>query len=87
MSNSSWQTLLKSALETEDYEIDCQECYELLDLYAEIILSEGNPDDIMGMVSQHLKQCNCCSYEFEALMIMIQQAAEKEQAAASETDQ
>ena len=79
MSNSLWQTLLKSALETEDYEINCQECYELLDLYAELVLGEDNPDQIMGMVKQHLNQCNCCSHEFEALMIMIRQAAEKEQ--------
>jgi hypothetical protein len=52
-------------------------------MYAELVLSEDNPDQIMGLVKQHLNQCNCCSHEFEALMIMIRQAAEKEQASSA----
>ena len=75
MSNSLWQTLLKSALETEEYEISCEECFNLLDLYADLILDGTTPSEIMPMVKQHLKQCNCCVNELEAMMIMIQEAA------------
>ena len=32
-----WQTLLKSVLETEEYEITCEDCFDALDLYADHI--------------------------------------------------
>lgn len=79
MANSLWQTLLKSALETEEYEIDCQECFGLMDLYADILMEGGDPAEIMPQVRQHLKHCNCCTGELEALIIMLQEAAAGDQ--------
>ena len=79
MENSTWQSLLKSALETEDIEIDCGECFDLLDMYAEFIMTEGLPEDIMPAVEQHLKQCNCCAGELKALMVMLDEAASQEE--------
>jgi hypothetical protein len=75
MADSVWQTLLKSVLETEEIEIDCQDCYELLDSYAELLLAGNDPVDLMPAVKQHLKQCNCCHHELEALIIMLQEVA------------
>ena len=74
MSNSLWLTLLKSALATEDYEISCEECFDVLDLYTDLILEGTDPDEILPLVTQHLKQCNCCTNELEAMMVMIQDA-------------
>jgi hypothetical protein len=73
MSEPMWQALLKSALETEEIEIDCQECYDLLDSYAELLLTDDDPNQIMPAVKQHLMQCNCCIDELEALMIILQE--------------
>jgi hypothetical protein len=78
MSNSVWQTLVKSVLETEDIEIDCEECYELLDMYAEILLEGAEAEAIMPAVKQHLTQCNCCVHELEALLVIIREAAEQD---------
>lgn len=75
MSQKPWQILLQSALETEVYEINCMECFDLLDEYAEFIVAGGDPREIMPAVQQHLDQCNCCTHEFEALMVMLQEAA------------
>ena len=80
MTQKSWQTLLQSALETEAYEIGCMECFDILDQYAEFIVEGGNPDEIMPTVRQHLDQCNCCTHEFEALMVILQEAAKNQQA-------
>jgi len=80
MSNSLWQTLLKSALETEDFEIDCEECYNVLDMYADLILEGADPAEIMPLVTQHLKQCNCCTNELEAMVVMIQDAVKNTKA-------
>jgi hypothetical protein len=70
-----WQTLLKSVLETEEYEITCEECFNALDLYADHIFEGTDPAEIMPEVKQHLIQCNCCESELEAMMIMIKEAA------------
>lgn len=74
MAKTTWQALLRAALETEEYEIGCEECYDVLDMYAEVLLAEGNPARVMPTVEQHLKQCNCCAAELEALMIMLNKA-------------
>ena len=84
MSNSLWQTLLKAALETDDYEISCQECFDALDLYADLILEGAEPTEIMPLVTQHLKQCNCCTNELEAMVVMIQEAAKNTDASTLE---
>lgn len=73
MTEYKWQALLKSALETEDIEIGCEECHEVLDMYAELLVAKGDPADVMPAVQQHLKQCRCCAGELEALMIMLDQ--------------
>jgi hypothetical protein len=83
MTDSVWQTLLKSVLETEEIEIGCQECYELLDSYAELLLSGNDPVEFMPTVKQHLKQCSCCFHELEALMIMLQEAAAQDKSSPS----
>ncbi len=70
-----WQTLLKSVLDTEEIEISCEECYNLLDMYADMLIDGADPDEIMPTVQQHLKQCNCCIGELEAMMIMLREAA------------
>lgn len=75
--NSLWLSLLKSALETEEYEITCEECFEVLDMYADLILDGADPAQIMPLVKQHLNQCNCCARELEALVVMIQEAAKE----------
>lgn len=79
MSQKPWQTLLQSVIETEAYEINCIECFDLLDEYAEFLVEGGNPDEIMPAVRQHLGQCHCCTNEFEALMVMLQEAARNQQ--------
>ncbi|MCB9099351.1 MAG: hypothetical protein H6632_07410 [Anaerolineales bacterium] len=75
MSNTHLQRLLRAALETEEIEISCQDCYDMLDSYAEFLLSGTDPEVTMPGVTQHLKQCFCCEHEFEALMIMLNEAA------------
>ena len=53
MSKKLWQLLLQSALEAEEYEISCLECFDLLDQYADIIMEGVDPCEIMPAVRQH----------------------------------
>lgn len=80
MGKSKWQALLESALETNEYEISCQECHDVIDMYVDLLLDNANPSDVMPAVEQHLKQCNCCAGELEAILIMLDQAIPKENA-------
>ena len=79
MTAKPWQSVLQSVLKAEVYEIDCVECFELLDQYADLILDGANPDEIMPLVKQHLDCCNCCSHEFEAVIMIMQEAAKGQQ--------
>lgn len=74
-----WRALLKSALETEEYEITCEECFDVLDMYADLVIEGTEPAEIMPHVKQHLKHCHCCESELEALMIMLQEAAQQQE--------
>ena len=71
MTKPVWQTLLKSALETEEYEIDCQECYDLLDEYTDLLIAGAAPCKVMHLVKQHLKHCPDCTQLFEGLISII----------------
>ena len=79
MTKELWRLLLQSALESEEYEISCVECFNLLDQYADLILDGADPKEIMPAVRQHLNNCPTCTDEFETLMLMIQEAAKNQQ--------
>lgn len=65
------QTIIKSALETENNEIDCQECYDLLDEYTDLLIAGAAPCKVLTLVKQHLKQCPDCTNLFESLIAII----------------
>lgn len=76
MAKKTWQLLLQAALETEEYEITCMECFTLLDQYADLLLEGTDPSEIMPTVKQHLRHCPGCTEEFEALATMLKEAAD-----------
>ena len=80
MTQKLWQILLQSTFQTEAQEIDCLECFDLLDQYTEFIYDGGDPNEIMPAVKHHLNQCNCCIQEFEALLMILQEDAKGQQA-------
>jgi len=72
MTNNLWRVLLRAVLETDAEEVNCIDCCERLDQYAELLLQGADPEEIMPAVKLHLEHCPCCAQEFEALMIMLQ---------------
>ena len=79
MNKPKWQILLESAFQTEEYEISCRECHDVIDMYVDLLLENANPTEIMPTVEQHLKQCNCCAGEMEAILIILDKAIPKEE--------
>lgn len=82
MSEPLWQTLLNLALSDEETILSCQECYHLLDQYADMLLAGANPCEVMVLVKKHLGHCPGCDEVFESLLMMVQAANQSQQSAA-----
>ena len=60
--------LLKSVFTERPDEISCQECFEVVDTFAELKLAGRNAAEAMPLVQDHLDRCPPCREEFEALL-------------------
>lgn len=74
MSQPLWKTLLNLAIESEEEGLHCEECYNLLDQYAEILDSGVELSQVMTLVKLHLNHCPNCDELFEALLFMVEEA-------------
>ena len=57
---------------TSDDEADCVDCYDELDVYAEMLREGKDPDEVMPMIKHHLKLCKCCKEELEGLLASLE---------------
>lgn len=56
-------------------EIDCEECFEQLDQFAEQVLDGRSAKEAMPLVKDHLERCRCCREEFEALLEILREVS------------
>jgi hypothetical protein len=69
------QLLESIAIATPD-SLDCDGCFELIAEFAEAV-QRGDPlSDSLKLVQNHVQQCACCAYEYEALLEAILAAGE-----------
>ena len=70
------QELLKKLLDkvsrTQQEEIDCQEVFELIDVYTEIAAKGQDAGEMLPLVKHHLQMCAECLEEYEALLRILQ---------------
>ena len=60
--------LVRLLAETREIEIGCDQCFELLDGFAETELSGAGTGASMPLVRDHLDKCADCRGTFEALL-------------------
>ncbi len=70
-SEKFWRNLVHVSLNTEENEIDCCQCMDLLDQYVDVLNTGKDPALILPEIEQHLKMCDCCHTELEALIIAV----------------
>jgi hypothetical protein len=58
---------LQNIQNTQDEEISCSECFDLVSHYVEVELSGQDAIARMPQLKQHLDQCASCSQEYETL--------------------
>jgi hypothetical protein len=68
--------LLKMVSKTKDNEIDCDEVYNVIDVYSEAVARGEDPSEILPLVKHHLEMCVSCLEEYEALMRILESALE-----------
>ena len=67
MKRDRFETWLRNIYATQNEEISCAECFELVSPFVELEVSGGDAAAKMPQVKQHLNQCRACRDEYEAL--------------------
>jgi len=58
---------LQNIAKTQEEEISCSECFDLVSHFVEVELSGEDAAKTMPQLKQHLEQCSACREEYEAL--------------------
>ena len=64
--------------QTEAGELSCDEAFELLDQYVDLVVQKENAAELLPLVKKHLDRCRDCHEEYEALVRVIEATAESE---------
>jgi hypothetical protein len=59
--------LLRSIADTEDEEISCSECFDLVSEYVDLEVAGMVSDQTLPRLRVHLQQCGVCQEEYEVL--------------------
>jgi hypothetical protein len=68
--------LLRNIAETEDDEISCAECFDLVSQYVDLEVAGTVSEQTLPRLKQHLQQCGVCREEHEILRDLVRLEAE-----------
>jgi len=60
--------IVRGVATTRSDEIGCDECFDQVDQFAEMVLVGKNAAEALPLVQDHLTRCGDCREEFEALL-------------------
>ena len=67
MSNNRFERWLQNIHQTQDEEISCSDCFDLVSHFVEVELAGEDAVARMPQLKQHLDQCAACRQEYETL--------------------
>ncbi len=67
MKSDCFEGWLQNIYNTQDEEISCSECFDLVSHFVEVELSGEDAVAKMPKLKQHLDQCAACRQEYETL--------------------
>lgn len=70
--------IMQSLTVTEEVEIGCEDCFDEIDKYVEMLRQGKDPAKVMPLVQHHLDICNCCREDFEALLESLEATDDEE---------
>lgn len=71
MNRNRFNAWLRNLFETQDEEISCTECFDLVSRFVELETSGHDAAAELPQVKQHLNQCRACRDEYEALRDLV----------------
>ncbi len=63
--------MVRAIAQTRPDEIDCDEFFAQMDLYAELVLAGKPAAEALPFIQEHLERCPDCKEEFEALLEVL----------------
>ena len=60
--------IMQGILTSDPHEIGCDDCYDHLDVYVEMLIAGQNAAEAFPRIAEHLQRCGNCREEFEALL-------------------
>jgi len=76
MANNFWRKLVETALNTEEDEMSCIECLDMLDQYVDLLEAGQEPGKVLPQLEQHMNVCHCCHAELEGILIALKSAVD-----------
>lgn len=67
MDHRRFTNWLKNIYATQENEISCSECFDLVSRFVELEIAGEDPAGSMPELKHHLNQCRACRDEYEAL--------------------
>jgi hypothetical protein len=67
MNDDTFERWLQDIYNTQDEEISCSECFDLVSHFVEVEISGQDATAKLPQVKQHLDQCAACRQEYETL--------------------
>jgi len=71
MTQPDFDNLLRHIWKTQDEEISCTECFDLVPQYVDLEIAGGVTDDTLPGLKQHLDRCAVCREEYETLRELV----------------
>jgi hypothetical protein len=69
---AEFQKLIQMVEKTQEIELPCDDVYQILDQYTELVYQGENAQELMPLVEHHIEICPDCREEFEALLRILQ---------------
>jgi hypothetical protein len=65
------KTMARGIMTTRPDEINCDDCFEQVDRFVDMVLDGKNAAAAMPLVQDHLERCEDCREEYEALLAAL----------------
>lgn len=76
MSGNRFEWLLRLAARTQEHELSCTECFDVLPQYVDLEIAGAAPEQQLPLFRQHLEQCAVCREEYETVRELARLEAE-----------
>ncbi len=64
--------LMRTIFSAEEEDITCDECYEHIDQYVDMLRAGEDAATVLPKVKIHLEQCRCCEMELRAFIAILE---------------